>query len=120
MKNFGQFSFIILSVAFQSVGGIFGKYAAVSLPSPTIIGIITNTFFILSLGCLALQAVVWQQALRYFPLSVAYPCISMTNFVVLFSAAVLFHEDVTMVNIISLFLVTAGIFILFQHHEGSP
>ncbi len=120
MKHPYVFIFIILSVFFQSLGGIFGKYVALSLPALSLIGIVTNEFYILGLGCLFFQAIVWQQALRYFPLSVAYPCISITNFVVLFSAAALFHEEVTVVNIISLFLVTTGIFILFQNNEESP
>ncbi len=83
MKNLRYFSFIILAIAFQSLSGIFGKYAALSLLAPSLIGIVTNAFYILSLGCLFLQAIVWQQALRYFPLSVAYPFMGLVNFVVL-------------------------------------
>jgi multidrug transporter EmrE-like cation transporter len=119
MKNLRYFSFIILAIAFQSLGGIFGKYAALSLSAPSLIEIVTNAFYILSLGCLFLQAIVWQQALRHFPLSVAYPCISITSFVVLFSAAVLFNENVTYTNMIGLFLVTTGIYVLFHIHEES-
>ena len=112
MKNFRYFSFIILAIIFQSMSGIFGKCAALSV-APSIIAIVTNMFYILSLGCLGLQAIVWQQALRYFPLSVAYPCISITSFVVLFFAAILFNENVTHMNIIGLIIVTMGIYILF-------
>jgi multidrug transporter EmrE-like cation transporter len=119
MKDSRYFFFIILSIAFQSLGGIFGKYAALSLSVITVSGIITNVFYIFSLGCLILQAIVWQQALRHYPLSVAYPCISLTNFVVLFSAAVLFKEDITYANIFGLILVTTGIFVLFYAHEES-
>jgi multidrug transporter EmrE-like cation transporter len=120
MKNIRYFSFIILSIAFQSIGGVFGKYAALSLPAPTISGIMTNIFFLLSLLCLIFQAIVWQQALCYFPLSVAYPCISITNFVVLFSAAILFNEEVTIANMMGLFFVTFGIFLLFYNPKESP
>jgi multidrug transporter EmrE-like cation transporter len=120
MKNLRYFSFIILAIAFQSLGGIFGKYAALSLPAPSLIGIVTNAFYILSLGCLFFQAIVWQQALRHFPLSVAYPCISITSFVVLFSAAVLFQENITYANMVGLILVTTGIYVLFHVRERSP
>ena len=119
MKNLRYFSFIILAIVFQSLGGIFGKYAALSLSPPSLTGIVTNSFYILSLGCLFFQAIVWQQALRHFPLSLAYPCISLTSFVVLFSAAVLFNENVTYANIIGLILVTTGIYVLFHVHEDS-
>ncbi len=117
MNNLRYLHFIILSIAFQSLGGIFLKYAALSPQSQSLIGIVTNFFYILTLGCLFLQAIVWQQALRHFPLSVAYPCISITSFVVLFSAAVLFHEAVTFVNIIGLILVTTGIYMTFYGQE---
>ena len=112
MNNLRYFSFIILSIAFQSLGGIFGKYAALSLPAPSLIGIMTNTFYILSLGFLVLQAIVWQQALIHFPLSVAYPFMSLVNFVILFASAILFHEGITLANIMGLVLISVGIAVL--------
>jgi multidrug transporter EmrE-like cation transporter len=117
MKNLRYFSFIILSIAFQSLSGIFGKYAALSLSAPSLIGIVTNVFYILSLGCLFIQAIVWQQALRHFPLSVAYPFMGLVNFVVLFSSAILFQESVTLANIIGLVLISVGIAVL-SHEIG--
>jgi multidrug transporter EmrE-like cation transporter len=114
MKNPRYFSFIVLSIIFQSLSGIFGKYAALSLPVPSLIGILTNVFYILSIVSLFLQAIVWQQALRHFPLSVAYPFIGLVNFVVLFSSAILFQEGVTLANIIGLILVSTGIAVLSQ------
>lgn len=117
MVNFRYFSFIILSVAFQSLGGIFGKYAALSLEGTSFTGIMTNAFYILSLGCLFFQAVVWQQALFHFPLSFAYPFLGLVNFVVLFSSAILFHEEITSVNILGLVLISAGIAVL-SHELG--
>lgn len=117
MKNLRYFAFIILSVIFQSSAGIFGKYAALSFHAPSIIGIITNSFYILSLGCLFLQAIVWQQALRHFPLSVAYPFMGLVNFVILFSSAILFQEGVTQANIAGLVLITVGIVVL-SHKTG--
>jgi multidrug transporter EmrE-like cation transporter len=102
------------------MGGICGKYAATTLSTITLVSILTNPFYLLALGFLFLQAIVWQQALIYFPLSIAYPCISVTNFVVLFSAAALFHENITYANIIGLILVTAGIFLLFYLYEELP
>lgn len=117
MNNLRYFSFIILSIAFQSLGGIFGKYAALSLHVSSFIGIVTNAFYILSLGCLVLQAIVWQQALRHFPLSFAYPFMGLVNFVVLFSSAVLFQEGVTLVNVMGLVLISGGIAVL-SHEMG--
>jgi multidrug transporter EmrE-like cation transporter len=115
MKNLRYFSFIIFAIAFQSLAGIFGKYAALSLTTSSLIGIVTNIFYIFSLGCLFLQAIVWQQALRHFPLSVAYPFMGLVNFVVLFSSAILFQEGVTLANIMGLILISVGI--AFLSHE---
>jgi multidrug transporter EmrE-like cation transporter len=112
MNNLKYFSFIILAIAFQSLSGILGKYAALTLQTSSVIGILTNAFYILSLVCLFLQAIVWQQALRHYPLSVAYPFMSLVNFVVLFASAILFQEGVTMANIIGLVIISAGIVIL--------
>jgi multidrug transporter EmrE-like cation transporter len=117
MKNLRYFSFIILAITFQSLGGIFEKYAALSSPALSLIGIVTNVFYILSLGCLFLQAIVWQQALRYFPLSVAYPFMGLVNFVVLFSSAILFQEGVTLANIMGLVLISVGIAVI-SHEIG--
>jgi multidrug transporter EmrE-like cation transporter len=118
MAAFRYFSFIIASIIFQSLGGIFGKYAAISLPAPTVIGIFTNAFYILSIGCLFFQAIVWQQALMHFPLSVAYPYMALVSFVVLISSAVLFHEGVTPGNIIGLVIISAGIVVLSRETGG--
>jgi len=117
MKNLRYFSFIFLSIAFQSSAGIFGKYAALSLHASSITGIVTNSFYILSLVCLFLQAIMWQQALRHFPLSVVYPFIGLVNFVILFSSAILFQEGVTQANIAGLVLITVGIVVL-SHETG--
>jgi multidrug transporter EmrE-like cation transporter len=117
MKKLRYFPFIFLSVAFQSSAGIFGKFAALSLHAPSIIEILINSFYILSLGCLFLQAIVWQQALRHFPLSVAYPFMGLVNFVILFSSAILFQEGVTEANIAGLVLISVGIVVL-SHETG--
>ena len=119
MKNGKYFSLILLSVAFQSLGGIFGKYAALTLSSSSLIGVLTNIFYILSLGCFVLQAIVWQQALFHFPLSIAYPFMGLTNFIVLFSSAILFQEGITLANIIGLILIVWGIALFSYEIEHS-
>lgn len=118
MKNFRYFSFIILAVIFQSLGGIFGKFAALSLPAHSFIEVFTGTFYILSLGCLFLQAIIWQQALVHYPLSFAYSFMSLVNFVVLLASAILFHEGITLANIFGLILISVGIAVISQNYSG--
>jgi len=44
MKSLRKFSFIILSIYFQSISDISGKFAAISIPKATLFTIITNSF----------------------------------------------------------------------------
>lgn len=118
MMNLRYFSFIILAILFQSSGGIFGKFAALSVQTPSIIGILTNTFYILALLCMVLQAVVWQQALIHYPLSFAYPFMSLVNFVILCLSAILFHEEITVANVIGLILISVGITVASSKNGG--
>ncbi|MDX8549486.1 hypothetical protein KHC33_01460 [Methanospirillum sp. J.3.6.1-F.2.7.3] len=118
MVKICYYSFIILAIFFQSIGGIFGKYAALSLHNPTFIGMVTNFFYLLGLICMLLQALVWQQALIHFPLSFAYPFMSLVNFIVLLASAVLFHEGITFANIIGLGIISIGITVLSHSGKG--
>lgn len=109
MKFSLNFLFIILSIFFQSLSGVFSKYAVITLQENTLISILSNVFFLLSLGCLFLQAAVWQQALIHYPISYAYPFMSLVNFVVLLLSAILFQEGITPGNITGLILISIGI-----------
>ncbi len=104
--------FILLCILFQSGSGIFGKYAAIDLSSAASNFVVTNPFYLMSLSCLVLQAIFWQQALKYYPLSFAYPFMSMVNFVILLSSAFLFEESITPENVIGLVIISIGITML--------
>lgn len=110
-KNYG-FIFIMLSILFQATGGVFGKYASNTIDNLTIPEIMSNTFYILSIICMILQAIVWQQALRYYQLSFAYPFMSLVNFVILLYAYILFDESITITNIIGLLIISSGVYFL--------
>lgn len=112
MKSYFNFIFILLSILFQACGGIFGKYVSMAVDSLTIFAVISNTFYILSLCCMFLQAIVWQQALKHYRLSFAYPFMSLANFVILFPAYLLFNESITVTNIIGLVVISTGIYVL--------
>lgn len=119
MKGALNFSFIILAIFFQSVSGISGKFAAITLSDATLFAIIANGFYIISLACLFLQAIVWQQALIHYPLSFAYPFMSLVNFVILISSALLFDEGITIANVVGLCLISIGITVL-SRESGRP
>lgn len=120
MKEHSNYLFIILAILFQAMAGITGKYAAMSisiLPSFPL-NILTNMFYIFSLVCMVFQALVWQQALKHYPLSLAYPFMSIVNFVILIASAVLFSEGITIENIIGLLLISIGIAVLSREFKN--
>ena len=120
MKIFPGFLFLLLAVIFQSFSGILGKYAAMTMADATIASLVTSYFYLGSLACLFLQAIVWQQALVRYPLSFAYPFMSLVNFIVLFSSAVLFHEGISFANIAGLLIISLGITLLSRSHGVVP
>jgi drug/metabolite transporter (DMT)-like permease len=106
------FSSIILSIFLQAGSGICGKYAAIEVKNASLFITVTNAFYILSLMFLVLQAIVWQIALIHYPLSYAYPFVSLVNFVILIFSAIIFQEQITAYNVLGLVFISSGIFIL--------
>ncbi len=112
MKSNFNFIFIILCILLQSTGSIFGKYAAMAIEGLNFLNVLTNIFYLLSITCLILQAIFWQQALMHYRLSFAYPFMSLVNFVVLIPSYFLFKEGISINNIFGLILISSGITIL--------
>jgi multidrug transporter EmrE-like cation transporter len=106
------FIFIVLAVLFQAMSAIFNKYAATSLVDISLVLIVTNVFYVLKMACLALQAVVWQMALKNYELSFAYPFMSLVNFIILFASFFIFNEGITAANVLGLFAISAGVYYL--------
>ena len=120
MKISSNYVFIFLAILFQATAGILGKYAAmsISVASSFPLNLITNVFYLFSLLCMFFQAIVWQQALKHYPLSLAYPFMSLVNFVVLIASAVLFGEGITVGNIAGLLLISVGIAVLSREFKN--
>ncbi len=111
------FSTIILSILLQAGSGICGKYAAITAYNASLFITLCNGFYLLSVIFLVLQAIVWQQALIHYPLSYAYPFVSLVNFVILISSALLFKEQITTSNVAGLILISLGILVLSRDLE---
>lgn len=112
MKEAFFFSMIIFSIFLQAGSGICGKYAAMTVKGASPFITVTNGFYLLSLIFLVLQAIIWQQALIHYPLSYAYPFVSLVNFVILIFSGILFNEQITAYNILGLIVISFGILIL--------
>lgn len=111
-KRIFYFCAIIFSILLQASSGICGKYAAITAKDASLFITVTNRFYFLSLIFLVLQAIIWQLALTHYPLSYAYPFVSLVNFVILIFSAILFQEPITVYNVLGLIFISAGIFIL--------
>ena len=120
MRTTSNYLFIFLAILFQAIAGILGKYAAMSISVAYSfpLNLITNVFYLFSLLCMFFQAIVWQQALKHYPLSLAYPFMSLVNFVVLIASAVLFGEGITVGNIAGLLLISVGIAVLSREFKN--
>jgi len=118
MKSYFNFIFITLSITFQAIGAVFGKYAALNGYGFSSLALLTNLFFILALMSMLLQAIIWQQVLIHYPLSFAYPCMSLANFIILLLSAHFFNEGITTGNLFGLGIITIGIVLLFHNVRG--
>ncbi len=109
---------LILSILIQAFGAICTKYAAESNPTQVFFGIpFEFLIYVVILGGMGLQVLVWQYALKYYSLSFAYPFRSLVNFIVLLSAYLLFHESISLLNFIGLSVITIGVFYLARDKE---
>lgn len=99
-----------------SVG--FGKQAALSMTAFSLHSVVTNRYYLLSIICLVIQAVLWPIALRHYQLSFAYLYMSGAYPVILFMSWLVFFEKVTMFNIVGSLFVVAGINIMLASKES--
>ncbi|MGB9177224.1 MAG: EamA family transporter [Methanoregula sp.] len=110
---------LILSMLIQAFGAICTKYAAEFGSYETVIGIpLSLIMYLIILGGMGLQVIVWQYALKYYPLSFAYPFRSLVSFIVLIAAFVLFDESISVMNVAGLSVITIGVFFLARDKEA--
>lgn len=75
-------------------------------------------FFGMEFVMLGIYAVLWQQMIKRFELSVAYANRSMAVAWSMVWASVFFHDEITVQNIMGVLLVVAGIVIINTGVEG--
>lgn len=106
--TFKQLILIQLAVILYTFSGIAGKFAAgydlLSIPFLMFIGL---ELFIL--GC---YAIVWQQIIKRFPLSVAYVNRATAIFWSTLWAFMIFGERITWKNIVGVIIIFAGIMVV--------
>ncbi len=82
-------------------------------------GIMFFVFYGIELGILGVYAVLWQQAIKRFELSVAYANKAVTLIWALIWGKLIFNERITISKIAGILLVIAGIVILNSGKEAA-
>jgi undecaprenyl phosphate-alpha-L-ara4N flippase subunit ArnE len=58
--------------------------------------------------CYGLGSILWMYIIKNFPFSMAYPMISISYVMGMFAAILFFHEEVTFVRWVGVFLILTG------------
>ena len=103
-------AFLQLSILILSLVGIFAKKAsAVGFLSVEFI-----TYYCLILFIMGIYAILWQQIIKRFELSVAYANKGTLIIWTFIWAVIFFQETITLNNILGAVLVIAGIVMVFK------
>lgn len=95
----------------------FGKQAAISIETFSVLSVLTSHFYIATLVCLALNALTWQVVLTRYPLSFAYFLMSGIFVNILLISRFIFHEQVSIGNILGATLIIAGMIVLTRDDQ---
>ena len=78
----------------------------------SIISTILTPTLMLGFFFYGVSAILWLFVLKSFPLSVAYPSLSLTYVFVVFLSSVFFGENITITKIIGVVLIFSGVFFI--------
>jgi len=93
------------------------KGVSVSELAPNFLAIVKtvlNPYLFGGLISYALSALIWLFVLQRFPLSVAYPAISLTYIIIVILSYFLFQEPLTYIKLSGVILIISGVFLLFK------
>jgi multidrug transporter EmrE-like cation transporter len=76
-----------------------------------ILDLLTNPWILSGFAAAFLAALSWMAAMSKFPLSYAYPFMSLAFVLVLFLSALLFKEAITLPKVLGMGLIVAGIIV---------
>lgn len=111
------FLLVLLAAINSTIGNLFLKKASADLLS--IQDFFTNKFLILGIFFYAINVIFFVIALKKIPVSIAYPALSGTSFLLLILASVLFfQEDLNSLKIFGAMLIFIGILILASQAGG--
>jgi len=107
-----SFIWILLSIFFATCASLFNKKAALVGQGDDIWASLLTQWYLAVLVCLVLLACVWIMALRYHPLSFAYPFMSSVRGLILLGAWFIFHEQVNIHEVLGMLILMCGIILI--------
>ena len=102
-----------LIVIIYTINSIIGKLSA----GEEFMSMRFILFYVAEVGVLGIYALLWQQMIKRFELSVAYANRSMAVFWSMIWAVVFFHDKITVQNVIGVLLVIIGNIIINSDQE---
>ena len=103
----------IIQSSFLAGGQVFLKFALQKMPTFAWASefwgrLLLNWQFACSGLLFGSSSILWMYIIKHYPLSVAYPMISLSYIFGLFSAMIFFHESVSMMKWIGVSLIILG------------
>jgi len=92
--------------------GVLASSLSPSLDS--ILKTIFQPFVFLGLTSYGLSAIIWLFVLQKFPLSVAYPALSLTYIAIIASSYYIFKEPITSTKVLGVLFIILGVYFLFK------
>ncbi|UAM96605.1 hypothetical protein K8354_09645 [Polaribacter litorisediminis] len=109
--------YIFLSVFVYAFASIFLKLGALSMGAYNLLNIIHNYFYLFSICCLFIHALLWQLALKSNPLNVAYAIKTIYYPILLGVSYFVFDESISLYNIIGTILILFGVYKLYFNYK---
>jgi multidrug transporter EmrE-like cation transporter len=107
---------MIVSMITAVIGQVFFKKGLVGTeltPSlKSIVSVIFTPTLLFGFFFYGLSAILWLFVLKRFPLSVAYPSLSLTYILILFISVAYFGESLSLLKFLGVFLIFGGVVLI--------
>lgn len=115
MKNISKYLLLQLVILIYAVEAIPSKLAS----NESFLSTKFCIFYCLALFLLVIYALLWQQILKKFPLTIAYACKATTIIWSILIGYFIFNEKVSFTNILGALIVIVGIIIMVKGEHAN-
>lgn len=102
-------SFICCSILLRTIAALCAKQAGLTSAHEGMRGILINPWYWGELAALVCHVLSWTIVLRTFPLSFAYPFISVTFLTVLWGSWFFFEEQIQAGHLLGIAIIISGV-----------